>query len=55
VAAEFDVVSATTPVISSVVNAGSYLATAIQSGTDANPVATGLTSVAPGEIISIFG
>jgi uncharacterized protein (TIGR03437 family) len=55
VTADFAVVSATTPVISSIVNAGSYLPTAIQSGTDLNPVSTGLTSAAPGEIISIFG
>jgi len=51
----FSVVSATTPIISSVVNAGSYLPTASQTGTNVNPVTATPTSVAPGEIISIFG
>jgi uncharacterized protein (TIGR03437 family) len=55
VSTAFSVVSATTPVISSVVNAGSYLPTAVQTGTNTNPVSAGLTSVSPGEIISIFG
>jgi uncharacterized protein (TIGR03437 family) len=51
----FFVVSATTPVISSVVNAGSYLPSSTQSGSGGNPVTSGNSSVAPGEIISIFG
>jgi len=51
----FTVVDATTPIISSVVNAGSYLPTSSQTGTNANPVTVVPTSVAPGEIISIFG
>jgi uncharacterized protein (TIGR03437 family) len=51
----FTVVDATTPIISSVVNAGSYLPTSSQTGTNPNPVSAVPTSVAPGEIISIFG
>jgi len=51
----FTVTSATQPVIGSVVNAGSYLPTAVQTGSNANPVPTGATSVSPREIISIFG
>jgi uncharacterized protein (TIGR03437 family) len=39
----------------SVVNAASYLPTAIQTGTAANPVPAGAVSVSPREIISIFG
>jgi uncharacterized protein (TIGR03437 family) len=49
------VVSATQPLITSVVNAGSYLPTAVQTGTNANPVPVNATSVSPREIISIFG
>lgn len=51
----FTVTSATQPVISSVVGAGSYLPTAVQTGGNPNPVANGATSVSPREIISIFG
>lgn len=51
----FTVTSPTTPGITSVVNAASYLSTAIHTGTAANPVAVGAVSVSPREIISIFG
>lgn len=51
----FAVTSPSQPGITSVVNAASYLPTAIQTGTGANPVPTNATSVAPREIISIFG
>jgi uncharacterized protein (TIGR03437 family) len=51
----FTVTSPTAPGITSVVNAGSYLSTAIHTGTGANPVAVGAVSVSPREIISIFG
>jgi uncharacterized protein (TIGR03437 family) len=51
----FTVTSPTTPGITSVVNAASYLSTAIHTGTSANPVAPGAVSVSPREIISIFG
>ncbi len=43
------------PGITSVVNAASYASTGVHSGTGANPVATGTTSVSPREIVSIFG
>ena len=43
------------PLISSVVNAASYLSTSVWTGTDPDPVATGTTTVSPREIISIFG
>jgi len=51
----FTVLPANEPAISSIVNAASYLPTATQSGTLPDPVPTGITSVAPREIISIFG
>jgi uncharacterized protein (TIGR03437 family) len=51
----FTVISATQPAILSVVNAASYLATAVQSGTNPDPVSPGATSVSPRQIISIFG
>ncbi len=43
------------PGITSVVNAASYASAAVHSGTGANPVPTGATSVSPREIVSIFG
>ena len=55
VSTTFTVTDPTQPSISSVVNAASYLATAVHTGTAANPVATGAISVSPREIISIFG
>lgn len=51
----FTVTSPTQPGITSVVNAASYLPTSIQTGTGANPVVPGATSISPREIISIFG
>jgi uncharacterized protein (TIGR03437 family) len=51
----FRVESPTAPGITTVVNAASYLPTAIHTGTGANPVPTGSTSVSPRQIISIFG
>lgn len=45
----------TQPAISSVVNSGSFLPAAVQTGTDPNPVPQGATAVSPREIISIFG
>jgi hypothetical protein len=51
----FTVTSPTQPGITTVVNAASYLPTAVQTGTGANPVPVGATSVSPREIISIFG
>jgi uncharacterized protein (TIGR03437 family) len=51
----FNVISATQPAIISVVNAASYLATAVQTGTNPDPVTPGATSVSPRQIISIFG
>ena len=53
VTAFFDVTDPTQPAITSVMNAASYLATARQSGTGANPVGLNQTSVAPREIVSI--
>jgi uncharacterized protein (TIGR03437 family) len=55
VTAFFDVTDPTQPAITSVMNAASYLATARQSGTELNPVGLNQTSVAPREIVSIFG
>jgi len=52
---EFKVLSTSAMAIQAVVNAASYLQTATQAGTDKNPVGAKETSVAPGEIISIFG
>jgi uncharacterized protein (TIGR03437 family) len=56
-APDFTVVSATTPLITSITNAASYLSTSIFTGSTAanNPLPSGGTSVAPREIISIFG
>jgi uncharacterized protein (TIGR03437 family) len=51
----FTVTPANSPAVTAVVNAASYLATATQTGTLPDPVAPGLTSVAPREIVSIFG
>ena len=55
VSTPFLVTSATEPAITAVVNAASYLPTAVQTGTNANPVPGGDTSISPREIISIFG
>jgi uncharacterized protein (TIGR03437 family) len=55
VSTAFTVISATQPAILSVVNAASYLPTALQSGTNPDPVAPGNTSVSPRQIVSIFG
>lgn len=49
------VVSSSQPLITSIVNAASYLPTATQTGTDPNPVPTSATSVSPRQIISLFG
>lgn len=49
------VTSATQPLISAIVNASDYLPTSTQTGTSANPVPLGATSVSPREIIAIFG
>ncbi|HZT31872.1 MAG TPA: hypothetical protein VFA33_18430 [Bryobacteraceae bacterium] len=51
----FTVTDPTQPAISSVVNAASYLPTAVQTGTAANPVPAGAVSASPREIVSIFG
>jgi uncharacterized protein (TIGR03437 family) len=51
----FAVTSPTQPGITTVVNSASFLPTAIQTGTGANPVPAGATSVSPRQIISIFG
>jgi uncharacterized protein (TIGR03437 family) len=46
----------TVPLITSVVNAASYLSTSVWTGSGGpDPVASGTTSVSPREIISIFG
>jgi uncharacterized protein (TIGR03437 family) len=49
------VVSATQPLITSVVNAASYLPTATQTGTNPNPAPANATSISPRQIISLFG
>ena len=54
VATPFTVTDGTVPAISAVVDSASYIASAFQSGTAADPV-LGKQSVAPREIISIFG
>ena len=54
VATPFTVTDGTVPAISAVVDSASYLTSAFQSGTAADPV-LGKQSVAPREIISIFG
>lgn len=51
----FEVISASTMSVTSVVNAASYAATAKQVGANTDPVKPGQTSIAPGEIITIFG
>src|SRR5271157_3112859 len=51
----FTVSDPTVPLITSVVNAASYLSTSVWTGTNPNPVANGTTTVSPREIISIFG
>ena len=51
----FTVLPADQPGISSIVNAASYQATAYQTGTSPDPVPSGMPSVAPREIVSIFG
>jgi uncharacterized protein (TIGR03437 family) len=48
-------VSASQPLITSIVNAASYLPTAVQSGTNPNPVLANGTSVSARQIISLFG
>jgi uncharacterized protein (TIGR03437 family) len=55
VSTPFIVTSATQPAIAAIVNAASYLPTAVQTGTNPNPVLVGATSISPREIISIFG
>jgi uncharacterized protein (TIGR03437 family) len=55
VTAVLDVTDPTLPTITSVANAASFQITAVQSGTGANPVPSGGTSISPREIISIFG
>jgi uncharacterized protein (TIGR03437 family) len=51
----FNVVSSSQVSVSGVSNAASYQQTAMQIGTNSDPVSPGQTSVAPGEIVSIFG
>ncbi len=52
----FTVSDPTLPLVTSVVNAASYLSTAIWTGTGgSDPVPSGTSSVSPREIISIFG
>jgi uncharacterized protein (TIGR03437 family) len=52
----FTVTDPTVPLISSVVNAASYLSTSVWTGSSGlNPVASGTTTVSPREIVSIFG
>jgi len=51
----FVVSDPTVPLITSVVNAASYLSTSVWTGTGGNPVAAGTTTISPREIISIFG
>ena len=54
----FTVADPTVPLISSIMNAASYLRTATQTGSAANPVpasGSGSTSASPREIIAIFG
>jgi uncharacterized protein (TIGR03437 family) len=56
VATMFTVSDPTVPLITSVVNAASYLSTSVWTGaTGLNPVASGTTTLSPQEIISIFG
>jgi uncharacterized protein (TIGR03437 family) len=51
----FTVASNSQVTVSSVLNAASYQQTTKQVGTNPDPVVAGQTSIAPGEIISIFG
>ncbi|PWU02224.1 MAG: hypothetical protein C5B51_21265 [Terriglobia bacterium] len=51
----FTVISSSTMAVTSVLNAASYQRSSKQIGTDPDPVASGQSSIAPGEIISIFG
>jgi uncharacterized protein (TIGR03437 family) len=51
----FSVISSTQPAISAIVNSASYLPTATQTGSGANPVPNGATSLSPRELITIFG
>jgi uncharacterized protein (TIGR03437 family) len=52
----FTVSDPTVPLITSVVNAASYLSTSVWTGSGgSDPVASGTTSVSPREIVSIFG
>jgi uncharacterized protein (TIGR03437 family) len=51
----FSVSDPAKPYVQSIVNAASGLPTAVQTGPLPNPVSTGLSSVSPREIISIFG
>jgi uncharacterized protein (TIGR03437 family) len=49
------ITSPTQPSIASVVNSASFLPSAVQTGTNANPVPQGATAVSPREIVAIFG
>ena len=49
------ITSPTQPAITSVVNAASYLPSAVQTGTGTNPIPQNATAISPREIISIFG
>jgi uncharacterized protein (TIGR03437 family) len=51
----FSVTDPAQPGITAVVNAASFASTSVHVGTGANPIAPGVTSVAPREIVSIFG
>ena len=51
----FSVISATQPAISAIVDSASYLPTATQTGSGADPVPGGATSLSPRELITIFG
>jgi uncharacterized protein (TIGR03437 family) len=51
----FYVISNSQVSVSSVLNAASYQQTALQIGTNTDPVTAGQTSIAPDEIVSIFG
>jgi uncharacterized protein (TIGR03437 family) len=51
----FVVIPSTQVAVTSVLNAASYEQTAKQIGTNTDPVSAGATSIAPGEIVSIFG
>ncbi|HEV3332218.1 MAG TPA: hypothetical protein VG096_14615 [Bryobacteraceae bacterium] len=51
----FQVISSSQMSVTSVVNAASYASNAKQIGANADPVNPGQTSIAPGEIITVFG